>query len=66
MPKMKTHKGAAKRMKVSGTGKVMRWMTFHQHKLEHKSPKRRRRLRKDAPVHDSFQKKAKRLLPYGC
>ncbi len=64
MPKMKTHKGAAKRMKVSGSGKVMRQMTFHQHKLEHKSAKRRRRLRKDVPVNASFQKRAKRLLPY--
>lgn len=64
MPKMKTHKGAAKRMKVTGTGKVMRMRTFHQHKLEHKSAKRRRSLRKDAPVHATEQKKARRLLPY--
>jgi len=64
VPKMKTHKGASKRMKVSGTGKVMRQMTFHVHKLEHKSAKRKRRLKKDVPVHPSFQKRAKRLLPY--
>lgn len=61
---MKTHKGAAKRMKVTGKGKVMRMMSFHQHKLEHKSAKRRRRLRKDVPVHAAERKRAKKLLPY--
>lgn len=64
MPKMKTHKGAAKRMRVTGTGKVMRAHTHHVHKLVHKSAKRRRKLRKDVPVHRTEQKKAKRLLPY--
>jgi large subunit ribosomal protein L35 len=61
---MKTHKGAAKRMKVTGTGKVMRMMTFHQHKLEHKSARRRRRLRKDVALDATAQKRARRMLPY--
>lgn len=64
MPKMKTHKGASKRMKVTGTGKVMRQMTGHVHKLEHKSSKRKRYLKKDVLVNKCFQKRAKQLLPY--
>jgi len=64
MPKMKTHKGASKRMKVTGTGKVSRMRTHHVHKLEHKSSKRKRRLKKRVLVHPTEQKKAKRLLPY--
>ncbi len=64
MPKMKTHKGAAKRMKVTGTGKVTHQMTFHQHKLVHKSAKRRRRLRKDVVLSATGQKRARRMLPY--
>ena len=42
MPKMKTHKGTAKRFKLTGTGKVKRGNAFKSHILEKKSPKRKR------------------------
>ncbi|MEO5568049.1 MAG: 50S ribosomal protein L35, partial [Gemmatimonadaceae bacterium] len=44
MPKMKTHKGAKKRFKVTGSGKVKRMRAFKSHILTKKSPKRKRRL----------------------
>ncbi len=45
MPKMKTHKGAKKRFKITGSGKVKRMRAFKSHILTKKSPKRKRRLR---------------------
>ena len=48
MPKMKTHKGAATRFRVTGTGKVRRLRAFKSHILTKKSPKRKRRLRRAA------------------
>ncbi len=45
MPKMKTHKGAKKRFKVTGTGKVRRYKAFKSHILTKKTSKRKRRLR---------------------
>ena len=45
MPKMKRHTGLAKRMKVSGNGKVRRYKCGRRHLLSHKTAKRRRRLR---------------------
>ena len=45
MPKMKSHKGARKRFKLTGTGKVKRRRAFKSHILTKKSPKRKRRLR---------------------
>ena len=50
MPKMKTHSGAAKRFKVTGTGKVMRLRANRQHLLEHKSSRVTRRLYGDVEV----------------
>ena len=50
MPKMKTHKGAAKRFKVTGTGKVKRKKAYGRHILTKKSRKRKRGLRKSALV----------------
>jgi large subunit ribosomal protein L35 len=44
MPKQKTHKGASKRFRVTGTGKLVREHTNNQHKFEHKSSSRKRRL----------------------
>jgi large subunit ribosomal protein L35 len=44
MPKMKTHRGAAKRFKVTGTGKIMRRKAGMNHMLEKKSPTQKRRL----------------------
>ena len=48
MPKMKTHRGAAKRFKQTGTGKIMRRKANLNHILEKKSPERKRRLGRDA------------------
>jgi large subunit ribosomal protein L35 len=48
MPKMKTHRGAAKRFKVTGTGKLMRGRAGLNHILEKKSPRRKRRLAGEA------------------
>ena len=48
MPKMKTHKGAKKRFKVTGTGKVRRYKAFKSHILTKKTSKRKRRLRRPA------------------
>lgn len=45
MPKMKTHRGMAKRIKVTGTGKLMRRRAFRQHNFESKPSKRTRRLK---------------------
>ena len=44
MPKMKTHSGAAKRFKITGSGKIMRLRANRRHLLEHKSTRRTRRL----------------------
>ena len=50
MPKMKTHRGAAKRFKLTGTGKLKRAKAFKSHILTKKSAKRKRNLRKAAYV----------------
>nr|WP_076388924.1 50S ribosomal protein L35 [Vaginimicrobium propionicum] len=63
MPKMKTHSGAKKRFKVSGTGKLMHKRAGKAHLNEHKPSTRTRRLSVDAPLHGAGdQKKVKRLL----
>jgi large subunit ribosomal protein L35 len=62
--KLKTHKGAAKRFDVTGTGKVKRYKANATHKFVTKSAKRRRRLRKPALVGDAELKRVRRLLPY--
>jgi large subunit ribosomal protein L35 len=64
MPKMKTHRGAAKRFKVTGTGKVKRAKANKSHILTHKSSKRMRRLRQGDMVAKVDQKNIKELLPY--
>ena len=64
MPKLKTKRSAAKRFKVTGTGKVMRAGGWKQHHLEAKSPKQRRRLRKNILVASADQRKMRRLVPY--
>ncbi len=65
MPKMKTNKAAAKRFKITGTGRVRRPKAGGQHGMQEKSRKRIRRLSKNDMVHDSMEKHIKRLLPYG-
>ncbi|MCJ7599973.1 MAG: 50S ribosomal protein L35 [Desulfobulbaceae bacterium] len=64
MPKMKTNRGAAKRFKISGSGKVIRRKAFTSHILTKKSTKRKRNLRQSAVVDSANSKGIKRLLPY--
>lgn len=62
MPKMKTRKAVAKRVKITARGKVMRRHPGGGHLKSRKSPKRIRRFRTDVEVGGAFAKHAKRLL----
>ena len=62
--KMKTNRAAAKRFKLSATGRVKRAKAYHTHLFTAKSPKRLRNLRQSSMVAPSDQKRAKKLL--GC
>ncbi len=62
MPKMKTHRGAAKRIKVTGTGKLRRRQAFLNHILEKKPSTRTRRLGREADVAPGDERKMRRLL----
>ena len=62
MPKMKTDRGAAKRFKVTGTGKLMRRRAFKNHLLEKKSATRKRRLGREAQVDGADARQVKRLI----
>ena len=62
MPKQKTHKGTAKRVRVTGTWKLMREQANNQHKFEHKSGTRKRRLDQDQVVSPADAKNLKKLL----
>jgi large subunit ribosomal protein L35 len=62
MPKMKTHRGAAKRFKRTGTGKIVRSKANKQHILTKKSPKRKRRLRKSVVVASVDAKRLNQML----
>ena len=62
MPKMKTHSGAKKRFKVTGSGKLMREQANRRHLLEGKSTTRTRRLAADVAVSPADAKKVKRML----
>lgn len=64
MPKIKTHRGAAKRYKITGTGKIKRGKAYKSHILTKKSTKRKRNLRKTAYVHDTMAGVVKKLIPY--
>ena len=65
MPKMKTSRGAKKRFRISGTGKILRRHAMKSHNLEKKSSKRRRGFRKAYPVAPSDVKGVKKLLRGG-
>ncbi|GMA31682.1 50S ribosomal protein L35 [Litorihabitans aurantiacus] len=62
MPKNKTHSGAKKRFRVTGSGKIMRERTGARHLMEHKTSTRRRRLNSDAAVSPADLPKIKKLL----
>ena len=62
MPKKKTHKGAAKRFKVTANGKMMHKKIGASHLLSKKSPKRKRQLRKEEEVKRANRKTIRRLI----
>ncbi len=62
MPKMKTHSGAKKRFRVTGSGKIMRRQAGKMHLNEHKPTKRTRRLDGDVVLSKADTRAAKRLL----
>lgn len=64
MPKMKSKKAAAKRFKITGTGKLKRAKAFKKHILTKKSTKTKRNLRKTGYVSETQEKTMKKLLPY--
>ena len=62
MPKMKSNRGAAKRLRKTGSGKIRRMRAYKSHILTKKSPKRKRRLRTATLVAKADEKRARRLL----
>jgi large subunit ribosomal protein L35 len=64
MPKLKTHKGIKKRVKVTKSGKIKRHKAFKSHILTKKTSKRKRHLRKPDTMDKTYQKRYKKLLPY--
>ena len=64
MPKVKTSRAAAKRVKVSGSGKLSRNKAYKSHILTKKSTKRKRNLRKDIVTDSTNSKVMKKILPY--
>lgn len=64
MPKMKTHRGAAKRFRATGGGHLKRNKGFKSHLATHKARKRKRHLRNPGLVDVTMEAKMKRLVPY--
>lgn len=64
MPKLKTHRGAAKRFKVTGSGKIKRYRAYKSHLLTGKPAKRMRKLRQGCLVPEVQHDNIKKLLPY--
>jgi large subunit ribosomal protein L35 len=64
MPKLKTHKGAQKRFKVTGKKKVVHNKAYKSHILTKKSAKRKRNLRKSDLVSQADRSRIKEMLPY--
>ena len=64
MPKMKSNRGAAKRFKATGSGKIKRSHAFTSHILTKKSTKRKRGLRQGALVDETNVKSIRKILPY--
>jgi len=64
MPKLKTHRGAAKRFSLTGSGKVRRSKAFASHILTKKTTKRKRNMRKRAILAKTDERQIKRLIPY--
>ncbi len=64
MPKLKTHRGAKKRFKVTGSGKITRMKANASHILTKKNRKRKRNLKSSTVVVSEEYKRVKALLPY--
>jgi large subunit ribosomal protein L35 len=64
MPKMKSHRGAAKRLKRTASGRFKRRKAYHSHILTKKDRKRKRRLRGSDMISAADHGRVKRLLPY--
>ena len=62
MPKMKPHRGSAKRFRVTGTGKIVRAKAYKSHILTKKSPKRKRNFRKETVIAEADRKVIARNL----
>jgi large subunit ribosomal protein L35 len=65
MPKQKTHSGAKKKFKVTGTGKLTRRSANQSHNLEHKSPKQKRAFSRALPVDGDNTRTIKKMLGIG-
>ncbi len=64
MPKIKTHRGAAKRFSLTKSGKIKRAKAYKRHILNKKSTKRKRNLRQGTFVDSTEEKNIKQLIPY--
>jgi large subunit ribosomal protein L35 len=64
MPKIKTNRGAAKRFKTTGSGKIVRSKAFSSHILTKKTTKRKRNLRRSGLVDSTNKRNVSRLIPY--
>jgi len=64
MPKIKTHRGAAKRFKKTGTGKIIRAKALKQHILTSKTTKRKRNMRGTTLVSDADAPRLEQMIPY--
>jgi large subunit ribosomal protein L35 len=63
--KLKTHRGAAKRFKITSTGKIMRWHSGKRHLLGTKKPRRMRKLLNKVAVNQADVRNVRLALPYG-
>ncbi len=64
MPKLKTHRGAAKRFRKTGSGKITRGHAFARHILTTKTTKRKRKLDQDTTIDQADQRRVARMIPY--
>ena len=62
MPKLKSHRGAKKRFKITGGGKVLRHHSMHSHILTNKTTNRKRKLRQSTEVQGKFASHVKRMI----
>ena len=62
MPKMKSHRGAARRFRVTKTGKLVRRQSMMNHNFEKKTPARKRRLGREVQVTDADRRSVRRML----